>query len=116
MEMSGLNDQALEIGYNWKRSISSELKNLLVQRFVDFGEAVYESMKWVDPINWLPNLDYGIEEIEVLSKHFEEPLQESGFDKAKVLIEWKCFKKFVNAKFRDVPARVLWEKIFSFKA
>ena len=113
--MTFLNSDSQHTAFSLKKSIAGKLINLLKDRFKDFNHVVYESMKWIDPVNWLPENEYDIQEIKNLSQHFESPLEEAQFGPYKVIVEWKSFRKYVSCHFRGVEARVVWQKVIEYR-
>lgn len=71
---------------------NQNLIDMLKQRFTDFyHEDIYISMKWFDPQYWEDDINYGIQDINVLLSHFKDPLSITGLQKDKLIREWREF-------------------------
>ena len=65
--------------------------------------------------NWTINRNYGIDQLTALAEHFSVPLFAAKSDKEKCFQEWKLFRSLVNANYRGLDAKQLWEKVFQYK-
>ena len=92
-----------------KRSVLGDLCLLLEERFADFNKGIYSTMSIFDPKNWSDEREYGNAAIEELSDHFEVNLKVSGFDKSKVLGEWRMVRNFAKVWLKNKVTVDLWK-------
>ena len=73
--------------------VSRSLKEILNDRFDDFNDKIYKSMKFYNPKFW-DNADdtYGEDQITFLSEHFQVPLTKHSFILSKAIEKWQSFK------------------------
>ena len=90
--------------------IADAIKN----RFKSFEEDIYQAMYVIDHHRWdYENSNYGIEDIQLLSTHFFEPLEKYKFDLQASKFEFRQLKKLVNSKYRHLTySTSLWRVIF----
>ena len=96
------------------------MTSTLSERFDDYSSEsqIYSAMDFIDPRCWTEDIDCGNDEILFLCEHFCIPLEHSGFDKTRVISEWKKFrihvktnlsKLLLNEKIRDI-----WRSTFMY--
>ena len=83
------------------------LKELLQERFADFSNDIFASMKFIDPAYWDDKKDFGVNDLTLFIEFFKVTLEAAGFDEKKVFFEWKSFKTFVEAYYRGSTVRSL---------
>lgn len=98
-----------------KREVGGVLKELLQERFADFSNEIFESMRFIDPAYWEDERDFGVKDLTTFIAFFKETLDASGFDAKMIFSEWKSFKTFIKAYFRGYNVRSLWAKVFEFR-
>ena len=93
--------------------VSRSLKDVLTDRFDDFNEKIYKSMKFYDPKFW-DNADdtYGEDQITFLSGHFKVPLTKHNFILSKAIEEWQSFKVCIRENYSKFSALNLWNERF----
>ena len=75
------------------------LIELIEDRFESFKNDIFEKLDWFDPGKWDKTKNYGENELFAIADHFNMPLEESGFDRFKLSIEWKRFKNWEKSHF-----------------
>ena len=100
-----------------EKNVLENLKELLEDKFVDFSESVFKSMKWFNPKNWTSDKNYGMDQIELLIIHFEITLEAAKFDKKMIYKEWKLFRNYAAANYANtgIEGNVLRRKVFLYK-
>ena len=96
--------------------VSSNLKDILIKRFEDFDQDVYQNMRWFDPKLWNDDKDYGVKQLEYLYHHFQLPLDHQGFNIINAVKEWKNVKVLVRNMYAESTARSLWQQMLKYRS
>ena len=76
---------------------------------------ILKAAQVLDPVNWpdfdVQPADYGVEEIDVLSKHFNSFLSRYDFDAAQAQDEWTDLKVFAVRRVPTKDFNVLWARL-----
>ena len=97
-----------------KKKTIPEMNKCLDERFQSFNDDIFKNMSWLNPANWC-DTKAEIKSLEALSEHFEVPLRQCGFDKSRLIDEWKDFKRNVKHFYPGVKAKRLWKNIFLYR-
>ena len=94
--------------------VSRSLKDILNDRFDDFNDKIYKSMKFYDPKFW-DNADdtYDEDQITFLSEHFKVPLTKHSFILSKAIEEWQSFKVCVRENYSKFFTLNLWKMVLT---
>lgn len=105
-------DRCLEKVRSIKKKVIPVVIATLKDRFSSYDDEIFSKMNWFDPAFWTSDKEFGIEDIQSLSRHFEEPLSLASFDTPRALKEWKSFKIFVRSHYSKLPeAKPLWQSV-----
>ena len=115
IRLQGMTAQSRFQASDAKKSVLADLCILLEGRFADFNKGIYSTMGVFYPKNWSDEREYGNAAVEELSTHFEVNLKVSGFDKFKVLGEWRMVRNFTKVWLKNKDTVELWRYILSFK-
>lgn len=80
------------------------------ESFQNPANAMFDSMKWVDPANWSKELD----QLKLLATHFKDVLGEE-FKEEKLKVEWKDLMVIVCHYYSGARALPLWSKIINYR-
>ena len=72
-------------------------------------------MDWCNPEVWSDEKDFGLKDIEAFANHFSVPLGAAGYDKMKVMREWKRVRAFVQQNLLRRPPSQVWKNILLHK-
>ena len=118
-KMIGWHGQCIENFGEKLRAVASDLIEVLNERFADFRNLVFCSMKWLDPQFWLPSLDFGNDQLLSLYNHFKVPLDKASYDASKVEKEWKQVRSFITSHFLKseppLTAAKIWQNILRYR-
>ena len=94
--------------------VSRSLKDILNDRFDDFNDKIYKSMKFYDPKFWdNANDTFGKDQITFLSKHFKVLLMKHNFILSKATEEWQSFKVSAHENYSKFSALNLWKMVLT---
>ena len=113
--MTFLNETSIHAAIQNKKDVCMTLKGLLEEKFADFKEPVFCSMKWFDCKKWPSDKLYGFDQLKSLCKYFEMPLNFVGFEEVLAMREWRSFKNYVNANHFGEETCNIWRAILQNK-
>ena len=113
--MRDLTDISRKSASSGKKDIIDSLSTLLKECFRDFDTGIYDVMSFFDPNNWSDERDYGNVEVTQFAEHFETTLGAGGFDKAKVLAEWRMLRSYARVWLRNKGTKYPWNNILKTK-
>ncbi|KAK6191134.1 hypothetical protein SNE40_002875 [Patella caerulea] len=110
-------EKALNVYNKIKHTVITKLNEAYIKRFESFDTDIFVAMGFIDPARWnMSEKDkfksYGVNEIELLSIHFDKTLKVQGYNVQKCLSEWKCFKVEVKAKYLGKKCIDLFQYFF----
>lgn len=100
-----------------RRRITQELRDCLDSRFSSLQEPIYKSCNIFDHRNWPDEeaalVQYGRNELQVITDHFQHILNNCGCDVDAAFSEWTELKLHVknNPHFRVLHPLSLWQRI-----
>ena len=105
-------DQCLGKIRGIKKKVIPAVITTLKDRFASYDDEIFSKMRWIDPAFWTSDKEFGIDDINIIASHFEEPLSLASFDISRALKEWKSFKNYVRSYYAKLPeAKPLWQSI-----
>ena len=64
---------------------------------------MFSKMRWIDPAFRTSDKEFGIDDINIIANHFEEPPSLASFDISRALKQWKSFKNYVRSYYTKLP-------------
>ena len=100
-----------------KSRLAVTLIELIEDRFESFKNGIFEKLDWFDPGKWDETKNYGENELFAIADHFNMPLEESGFDRFKLSIEWNRFKNWEKSHFAliNLSPKKVWRDMLNTK-
>lgn len=100
--------------------VLNDLVSAIADRFCDFSDKVLLATEVFDPAKFaLEELDelleYGVAEVKLLTKHFQELMETKGCDVNKVLGEWQHLKLETSKAAKKDSFLGFWEKVLKTK-
>ena len=96
-------NSCLEEVWDVKRKVIPALIKMLKQRFEDYNDEVYTKMRWMDPQFWSDESDYGNEDIEAISIHFQDPRLFAAFNQRIVYENERAPKSWCGVTLKKFP-------------
>ena len=115
-DMKNANMRSIEDALNLRSSSIESLVLLIQDCFSSFTESeVIAATTWVDPKLWEEDHSKnGITAITKIMGTFTEPLNDAGFDRSKVFMEWKSFQSTVKSYYSNFThVTNVWSKLFT---
>ena len=108
-----ISNRSIDIAFNAKKKFSGKIKEMLQDRFDNsYGDNVINAMKWFDIKNWRDEKEYGYEDFAALYTHFEESLNNAGYEPDKVKKEWGRVRHYILSNFKKSDeSRDIWCKV-----
>ena len=100
-----------------EKRITQELPGCLDSRFLSLQETIYKSCNILDHSNWPDEeaalVQYGRNELQVITDHFQHILHDCGCDVDSTFSEWTELRLHVknNPHFRFLHPPSLWQRI-----
>lgn len=90
------------------------IAQLIKDRFSSLVEnEVFKAMKCIDPQYWEDDQTKNVpEEIEILLREFQEPLDKAGFNMFKIFAEWKALQTLVKTQYAGFNFTDVWSQLF----
>ena len=114
-DMTPLKEDYVRAGKAIRRVAMEKIIEMLKEHFRNLDEEIFSLMKWCNLESWTDDKDYGIDEIRAFASYFRVPLLSTAYDKTKIRLEWKNFRRHVSLNLPGKEARVLWKNILSYK-
>ena len=81
------------------------------------GAGILKHMMWIDPANWVDNVNEEVGSILELAKHFETPLKylKFDFDEKNIKKEWRNLKLTVKNYYSKLKVKQIWQRILEYR-
>ena len=112
--MTNVGVTSFERAIKIQRKAADIICPLIQNRFSSYDQEVFKTTAWLDPKLWdHSDKAFGKAEINQLCDTFKEPLSAAGFERGKVLQEWRSLKITQKSLYTKMESCQLWEKILS---
>lgn len=113
--MKHLSDHTRMEASSEKIKVIGDLWEILKERFRDFEHGIYPLISVFGPKNWTDEKEFGCTMISELASHFTTTPSVAGYEKTKVLGEWKMLRNCVKEWLKKPQTADLWKFILTHK-